>query len=102
MIIKTFIIVVLLAGFNGTTGQKELMVFPTPVFDNVDTCKDFVSKAKESLIYRTWQHYGPKPVENIFCAPEDEALAFIKPKKKKDWTDGVELPPLNLMPGLDL
>ena len=102
MIINTFIIVVLLAGFNATTGQRELMVFPTPVFETVDTCKEFVNRTKESLIYRTWQHYGPKPVEQIFCAPEDEALAFIKPKKKKDWTDGIELPPLNLMPKLDL
>ena len=35
MILKTFIIVVLLAGFNPVTNQKELMVFPQPVFDNV-------------------------------------------------------------------
>ena len=102
MILKTFIIVVLLAGFNPVTNQKELMVFPQPVFDNADACFEFVQKNRDALFYRTWQHYGPKPVEQIFCAPEDEALAFIKPKKKKDWTDGIELPPLNLMPGLDL
>lgn len=100
MIIKTFIIVVLLAGFNATTGQKELMVFPTPVFDNTIDCLEWVKKNKEGLFYRTWQHYGPKPIENVFCAPEDEALEFIKPKKKelKPWTDGIELSPLK---GLD-
>ena len=99
MILQTFIVVVLLAGFNVTTGQKELMVFPTPVFDNVDTCIEWVEKNREGLYYRTWQHYGPRPVEQVFCAPEEEALAFIKPKKD-DWADGLELPPLPKLPGL--
>ena len=100
MILKTFIIVVLLAGFNPVTNQKELMVFPQPVFDNVDACFEFVQKNRDALFFRTWQHYGVKPIEQVFCAPEDEALRFIKPQDtpEDDWTDGIELPPLK---GLD-
>ena len=90
--IKTFIVVVLLAGVNQFTGKKDLMVFPEPKFDTVEQCIEFVKENKDPFFYRTWEHYGFRPIEQVYCAPEQKALDLLKPEQP------IEIPKL---PGLE-
>jgi hypothetical protein len=76
---KTFIIIVLLAGWNPMTGQKDLMIFPEPKFDTVEQCLEFAKENKEPIFFRTWEFYGPRKIQQVYCIPEVEAKKYLKP-----------------------
>jgi len=83
-VIKTFIIIVVLAGFNPITGGKDLMIFPNK-FETVDTCLAFAKENRDPLFYKTWEFYGMKPIENIYCIEEEKLKGLdIRPNTKED------------------
>ncbi len=95
MILNTFIIVVVLAGFNPITGGQDAMVFPKPEFNTVEECTEFAVANRNPLFYRTWEYYGVRPVQQVYCAPSEEALKLIEPRDLGDGIIEQDLPPLN-------
>ena len=84
--IKTFIILVVLAGFNPVTGGKDLMMFPQE-FATQEACLDYARENKEPLFYKTWEFYGVQKIENIYCVDKEQLGKMnIKPQTKEDIT----------------
>ena len=84
--IKTFVLIVALAGLNPVTGGKDLMLFPQK-FETVESCIEYARLNKEPLFHRTWEFYGIRPVENIYCVNEEKLKTMnIKPQTKEDIT----------------
>jgi hypothetical protein len=77
--VKVFVIIVLLAGWNPITGEKDLMIFPEPRFDTVELCLEFARANQEGIFYQTWSYYGPRKIEQVYCAPEETAKEYLKP-----------------------
>ena len=97
-VIKTFIIIVVLAGFNPITGGKDLMIFPQQ-FETQETCLEFARENKEPLFFKTWEFYGVKKIENIYCVNKDQLEKMnIKPQTKEDITPNTPKTPLPDLP----
>lgn len=83
---KTIVLIVVLAGLNPVTGGKDLMLFPQ-TFESVKSCIEFARENQEPLIKHTWEFYGVRPVENIYCVDEEELGKMnVKPQTKEDIT----------------
>lgn len=90
--IKTFVLIVALAGLNPVTGGKDLMLFPQK-FETVESCIEFARMNKEPLFQRTWEFYGVRPVENIYCVSEEQLKTMnIRPQTKEDITPPTTTP----------
>jgi hypothetical protein len=77
--VKTFIIVALLAGFN-SAGTQDAMVFPEPKFTTTEECITYVRANKESIFYQTWEYYGVRKIQNVYCVDEGMAQQLLKPR----------------------
>ena len=96
--IKTFIIIVVLAGFNPITGGKDLMIFPQQ-FETSEACLEYARENKEPLFFKTWEFYGVKKIENIYCVNKDQLEKMnIKPQTKEDITPNTPSTPLPDLP----
>ncbi len=83
-VIKTFIIIVVLAGYNPITGGKDLMIFPQK-FETSEACLAYAKENKEPLFFKTWEFYGVKKIENIYCVEEEKFKEMdVRPNKKED------------------
>jgi len=77
--IKIWIIVVVLAGTT-PDGRQDLMIFPEPKFETSPICIDHVRKNTMPLIKETWEFYGNRTIEQIYCVDQERFLEFMKPK----------------------
>jgi len=96
-VIKTFIIIVVLAGFNPLHGGKDLMIFPQQ-FETIESCLEYAKENRDPLFFKTWEYYGMLPIENIYCIEEEKLKGLdIRPQTKED-TPGP--PPKTPLPDL--
>jgi|13_taG_2_1085334.scaffolds.fasta_scaffold69450_2 hypothetical protein len=76
---KVFIIVALLTGLN-SAGTQDAMVFPEPTFTNSEECITYVRANKDRIFYQTWEYYGVRPIQNVYCVDEKMARDMLKPR----------------------
>ena len=79
------LVVVLMVGVT-ETGGRDLYVFTDPVFETVEECKEWAMTNPGPIIMETAEHYGRRPIENVFCVPEEslkEQLQNGQPKAIK-------------------
>ena len=96
--IKTFIIIVVLAGFNPVHGGKDLMIFPNK-FETIEACLEYAKENRDPLFFKTWEFYGMKPIENIYCINEEKLKGLdIRPNTKEDIPENTPNTPLPTLP----
>ena len=96
--IKTFIIIVVLAGFNTVHGGKDLMIFPNK-FETIEACLEYAKENRDPLFFKTWEFYGVQPIENIYCINEEKLKGLdIRPNTKEDIPENTPNTPLPTLP----
>lgn len=76
---KVWIIIVVMLGLN-PEGNKDIYVFDNPKHESSEVCKEYVVEYAVELMFYTQTYYGfDRPIEQVYCVPEDKLPGIIMP-----------------------
>ena len=70
------LVVVLMAGVM-ENGGRDLYVFTTPTFENIESCNQWASTNPEQVIWTVAQSYGQRPIEMVYCVDEEQVKKTV-------------------------
>lgn len=74
---KWFIIVLMLGAY--ADGRQDMFWFNKPAFETVEECQIYVTLNSNNIRMEMAEHYGPKPIEMVYCVREDHLSQFGVP-----------------------
>mgnify|MGYP001251675547 FL=1 len=64
-------------------GGKDLYIFTDPEFSTMQECQSWVQGNPNLIYWQVAQHYGQRPIENIFCVNEKRLPGLLDPNQPK-------------------
>ena len=98
--VKLWIIIVVMLGMN-PEGNKDIYIFDNPKHESSEVCKEYVMANAVELMFYTQTYYGPnRPIEQIYCVPEDKLPGIVLPPSTENKFDADSIQPEMVDPDL--